>query len=241
MSLKVYAYKTDLDKVAFTIQDVTEERRNQEKIRHLSNHDSLTKLHNRRFLFEELDKYWRQSIREQKPISLIMIDIDDFKLYNDYYGHIEGDKALVKLANVFDASMARPLDIVGRYGGEEFMVVLPNTPLEGAYEVAENIRKRILELEMVHSEKSNMDSLSISLGVTTIIPNEETTIERAINEADIALFIAKEKGTTMAYSLFNLSERGRMIVAPATKVYAGMIVGINSRKNDLLHNCLLLC
>ena len=193
-TLKVYAYKTDVDKIAFTLQDVTEERRSQEKIRHMSYHDSLTKLHNRRFLFEELEKYWRQCIREQKSISVIMIDIDDFKLYNDSFGHIEGDKALVKLANVFEASMARPLDIVGRYGGEEFIVVLPNTPLEGAYEVAENIRKRIIDLEIVHSEKSKGKLLSISLGVTSLIPNKENTIEKAINEADSALFYAKENG-----------------------------------------------
>jgi diguanylate cyclase (GGDEF)-like protein len=145
-------------------------------------------------LFEELEKYWRQCIREQKSISVIMIDIDDFKLYNDSFGHIEGDKALVKLANVFEASMARPLDFVGRYGGEEFIVVLPNTPLEGAYEVAENIRKRIIDLEIVHSEKSKGKLLSISLGVTSLIPNKENTIEKAINEADSALFYAKENG-----------------------------------------------
>jgi diguanylate cyclase (GGDEF)-like protein/PAS domain S-box-containing protein len=194
MALKVYAYKTATENLAITLQDVTEEKKNQEKIRHMSNHDYLTRLHNRRFLFEELNKYWRQCTRESKPISIIMIDIDDFKLYNDSYGHVEGDKALIKIANILDESMARPLDIVGRYGGEEFIVALPYTPLEGAHEVAENIRKKIIELELVHSKKSNSELLTISLGITSLIPNKETTIEKAINEADIALFYAKEKG-----------------------------------------------
>lgn len=192
--LKVYAYKIDEERLAITMQDVTKERRNQEKIKYLSNHDSLTRLYNRRFLFEELEKYWKQSIREHRPISFIMIDIDDFKLYNDSFGHVEGDKVLTRLADVFIETMARPLDIVGRFGGEEFIVVLPNTPLEGAYIVSESIRKKIIGLNIVHSEKSKRELLSISLGVNSLIPNKDDTIEKAIKGADIALFYAKENG-----------------------------------------------
>ena len=175
-------------------EDVTEIREKEDELIKMSYKDSLTGLYNRRYLFENIDKLWRQSIRKGKVISFIMIDIDDFKLYNDSYGHIEGDHVLMKVATEFESSMTRPFDIVGRYGGEEFMVVLPNTTLEGAYKVAEKIRNKVINLCIVHSEECNSEFLSISLGVTALIPDKDSKIEETINKADIALFKAKEKG-----------------------------------------------
>lgn len=175
-------------------EDVTEIRQKESELVYMSYHDSLTGIYNRRSLFLNIEKLWKQSIRESKTISFIMIDIDNFKLYNDFFGHIEGDHVIVKVATQIKETLKRPLDIVGRYGGEEFLVVLPDTSIEGAYKVAEDLRERISSLKIIHSDRSGYEFLSISLGVTSVIPKQDMKIEETINQADIALFLAKNNG-----------------------------------------------
>ena len=168
-----------------------------EKLEHLltiSNTDSLTGIPNRYCWEKVLERDWKKSIRESQPISLIMIDIDFFKLFNDTYGHPEGDICLKKVAQVIQKTLKRPTDLVARYGGEEFVVVLPNTDKSGAMFVAESIRTEVNGLKIIH-EASKVDKyITISLGLATTIPSINSHPDELITQADKALYLAKEEG-----------------------------------------------
>lgn len=164
------------------------------KAKYMANHDSNTGIHNRRHLFKTIHTLWNECLRNKKPLSLIMLDVDDFKLYNDTFGHVQGDYVLKKIANELANFTRRPLDGFGRYGGEEFMVILPNTDVSGAYQVAEELRKRIIDLNILHSEQSNNEIVTISLGISSLVPTESLHVESHIHNADIAMFTAKSKG-----------------------------------------------
>jgi len=160
----------------------------------MANTDSLTGISNRRSLFESVDKSWRVCLRDKSEISFIMIDIDDFKMFNDSFGHIEGDRTLIDVSSTIKKTLTRPYDEVGRYGGEEFMVVLPKTNHAGALQVAEKVRKNILDLKIPHSMESPHEFVTISLGVSTFIPIMKKNYEEIIDVADEALFVSKESG-----------------------------------------------
>ena len=133
-------------------------------------------------------------MRNESPISLIMVDIDFFKGYNDYYGHQKGDRCLKSIANTITGRLRRPGDLAARYGGEEFVIVLPGTDLEGAVCVSESIRSRIEELGIPHPKSRVSDSLTISLGVASAIPRRGTSPNGLVAVADKALYQAKRKG-----------------------------------------------
>jgi diguanylate cyclase (GGDEF)-like protein len=164
-----------------------------EKLQQLSVLDSLTGIANRRGFDEILMREWRLSARNRQPISLIMIDVDHFKTFNDHYGHQTGDDCLRQLAAEIVKGLARPSDVAARYGGEEFVVVLPNTPTAGALAVAKELRARVEALAIQHIE-SPTGLVTISLGVASSEPGERLSATDLLKAADNALYCAKRAG-----------------------------------------------
>lgn len=165
-----------------------------EQLRQLSVIDGLTGLLNRRRFDEILAEEWQRSTREKKSLSLLMIDIDHFKEYNDTYGHLMGDSALRKVAKALSASTKRDIDRLARYGGEEFVAVLPDTDLEGAIHVAEQMQLTISKLKTEHIGSSTSNSLTISIGAASTVPSPHHSQMALIQSADSALYEAKENG-----------------------------------------------
>ncbi|MCP4597124.1 diguanylate cyclase [Neptuniibacter sp.] len=163
------------------------------KLKRLTHLDPLTKVQNRRSLQHVLLKEWRSAKRNRAALSVLMIDIDCFKSYNDSLRHLKGDTCLQKVAKVITHTVTRPRDVVSRYGGEEFLVVLPETNLEGANCIAENIHQAILDKGISHpnSEISNM--VTVSIGVSCITDRTQSP-EHLCDEADQALYQAKRDG-----------------------------------------------
>lgn len=166
----------------------------------LSALDGLTGIPNRRRFDEVLKAEWQRAIRHATSISLIMIDIDFFKLYNDTYGHQGGDDCLIQVAQALEESAQRETDMVARYGGEEFAVILPETGLKGAFEVAETMRLNIQNKKIPHESSKVSDYVSISVGVATWVPERDSQPEEIITMADKALYQAKESGRNRVMS-----------------------------------------
>ena len=162
------------------------------KLERISMVDGLTSIENRRAFDIAYNKTWKLCLRERMPLTLIMIDIDYFKIFNDTYGHLIGDEALIKIAKVIKNVIKRPGDLAARYGGEEFVVMLMNTTIEGGKVVADEIRKRIEELGIENREIKNV--ITVSLGVASVIPNYKIEPKELIDYADRALYRAKECG-----------------------------------------------
>ncbi len=156
--------------------------------------DGLTEIPNRRRFDETLDLEWKRAIRNNNLLSLVLMDIDHFKLYNDNYGHAAGDVCLKKVARSIEKVPQRPADLVARYGGEEFVAVLPETDGEGATQIAEQMREAVFSLGVTHEFSSASDVVTISLGVATIYPVVEIDQKYLIEQADKGLYDAKEEG-----------------------------------------------
>ena len=165
-----------------------------EKLRQLSSLDGLTDLPNRRFFDETLVREWQRGRRRRKPLTLIIADIDHFKAYNDAYGHVIGDDCLKKVAAGLDKSILRDVDTIARYGGEEFAAILPETDQEGGILIAKRMLKTIQDLNIPHEHSKTADRVTISLGLSTIIPNRKTNATKLIQSADRALYLAKASG-----------------------------------------------
>ena len=157
--------------------------------------DALTGVPNRLSFSESILKEYRLSQRHNQPLSIVMCDVDNFKKYNDTYGHHDGDLCLKRVAQTLQTSLARPGDFCARYGGEEFVIILPRTSPSGAMHVAERIRSNIEKMELPHELSLPAQVVTLSLGVTTF---EKTTSqfshEELIKQADLALYKAKEQG-----------------------------------------------
>lgn len=166
----------------------------------LSSLDGLTGISNRRRFDEVLKAEWQRAIRHCTSISLILLDIDFFKLFNDAYGHQRGDDCLKQVARVLEESIQRETDVVARYGGEEFAVILPETGTKGAYEVAERIRFNLEQQNICHECSTISDHVTISAGVATSIPEKGTQPDELIFLADQSLYRAKEKGRNRVIS-----------------------------------------
>lgn len=180
-----------------------------EALERLAKLDGLTQLANRRTFDVHLNETWKRLCREQKPLSLIMCDIDSFKLYNDRYGHLMGDRTLKAVAQVIQRAAKRPADLAARYGGEEFAIILPDTDQKGAIRVAEELRKAVLHLRILHNESVTHPFVTVSLGVASIIPCGELTIrssEELIKNADRAMYQAKHNGRNQ----FQVSDRNHI-------------------------------
>jgi diguanylate cyclase (GGDEF)-like protein len=164
------------------------------KLEQLSILDGLTGIHNHRCFQELLEKEWRRAQRSGQPLSLIMVDIDFFKNFNDSYGHPAGDTCLTKVALTIKQCVNRPGDLVARYGGEEFVAVLPEVGIEGAALMAERMRKAVEALNFPHRESPIGAHVTISLGVASFVPTRESTHDTLIEAADKALYAAKAAG-----------------------------------------------
>jgi diguanylate cyclase (GGDEF)-like protein len=165
-----------------------------ERLEELSRVDGLTGIANRRHLDEELAREWRRMLRQEKHLSVIMCDIDHFKLYNDTYGHQQGDACLTQVAKAIKSSINRPADLVSRYGGEEFCIVLPETTQEGAAILAEIVRENVKYLKLEHSSSPVSKLVSLSLGVASMIPDRNSQPSVLLEAADRALYQAKGNG-----------------------------------------------
>jgi two-component system chemotaxis family response regulator WspR len=163
-------------------------------LQRLMNSDGLTGLSNRRHFDEYLELEWRRSTREQTQISLLMIDVDYFKAYNDAFGHLEGDEALRQVAKAIRANSSRPSDLPARYGGEEFALVLPNTSPGGARLLAEKLRQTIAGMNIPHIAPSQGSSLTVSIGLATVVPQVGSHSRQLIQTADQGLYAAKHNG-----------------------------------------------
>ncbi|MGK7933323.1 MAG: diguanylate cyclase [Microcystaceae cyanobacterium] len=160
----------------------------------LANLDGLTEVANRRRFDETLKKEWQRCYREKQFISLIICDVDEFKRYNDYYEHLQGDDCLIQVAKAIDEGSKRATDLVARYGGEEFAIILPNTNENGAVKVAKNIQTQIHQLQIPHANSTVSPHVTVSMGVASLIPQIGLTPTQLIQLADAALFNAKKQG-----------------------------------------------
>lgn len=156
--------------------------------------DALTGIPNRRSFSDHILTEFDRSRRDEYPLSVIMGDIDNFKSYNDTYGHKAGDECLRRVANAIEKTLERPGDFCARYGGEEFVIILPNTRLKGAMFVAEKIRRNIHNMKIAHKKSLPLGVVSISLGVATVEGNTPISHEELLKQSDEALYLAKEKG-----------------------------------------------
>ncbi|MEC4805633.1 MAG: diguanylate cyclase [Jaaginema sp. PMC 1079.18] len=189
------------DGFAMTFRDVTEYKQmvlslsqaNQE-LQRLSTMDGLTQVANRRYFDMCIAQAWQDSQEKQKPLGLILLDVDYFKRYNDTYGHQLGDRCLQIVARTIEQRLKRPGEIVARYGGEEFAILLPNGDTYWALQIAELIRADIQALEIQHEPSEIDEHLTISLGIANAIPSAEETMEMMITRADRALYEAKRQG-----------------------------------------------
>ena len=169
-----------------------------DELSRLANLDGLTKILNRRSFDNALAKEWRRHVREQQSLALIFMDIDYFKRFNDHYGHQCGDDCLIQVAQTIAVTLKRSTDLACRYGGEEFVVILPNTDSAGAFTIAERIRTTVLRKE-IHHEKSEVNPyVTLSLGVIGIVPGLDMNPEQLVAMADEALYSAKHQGRNRA-------------------------------------------
>ena len=160
----------------------------------LSNQDGLTGLSNRRYFDEYIDTQWKLAIRDQSPVSLLMIDVDNFKQYNDTYGHLAGDEVLKRVAMVMRQHFLRPTDLSSRFGGEEFAVILPATPFAALQLLGENMRKGVENLCIPHKKSPVSEYITVSVGASSIIPQSTDSFLSLIDLTDEAMYEAKELG-----------------------------------------------
>lgn len=175
-----------------------------QKLEVYSQTDGLLGIANRKHFDARLKEEWNRAIREQHPVGLLMIDVDFFKLYNDYYGHPTGDACLQSVAHAISVKMVRALDLLARYGGEEFVVVLPNTSSQGAYKVALGICRAVSDLRIPHAASSVADHITVSIGAASLLPGRQSTADQAVTAADQALYNAKQHGRNRVSLAFEL-------------------------------------
>jgi diguanylate cyclase (GGDEF)-like protein len=165
-----------------------------EELQRLAALDSLTQIANRRRFDNQLNLEWRRALRDNRSLAVIMCDIDYFKNYNDTYGHVKGDDALYAVAQAISASLKRPMDLVARYGGEEFAVLLPNTDIEGAVQLAGELKRSIGILRIEHAASPDHGIITLSFGAAAVTPDGNMQPKELIEAADRALYQAKARG-----------------------------------------------
>jgi len=156
--------------------------------------DGLTGIANRRYFDDTFEREWRRALRSGDTLSLVFIDIDFFKRYNDYYGHLAGDDCLRQVGSILKHSLKRAGDLVARYGGEEFVIVLPSTSLIDAAHIGEKVRSSIESIKVVHQRSEVSEYVTVSVGIATVIPEKNMIPVSLLEQADKALYQAKKKG-----------------------------------------------
>ena len=169
-------------------------KRKTDLLERLASLDGLTEIPNRRFFDITLDKELRRANRNKTSISLLMMDLDFFKQYNDHYGHAAGDTCLQKVAKTINQAQRRASDFAARYGGEEFVMILPETQAKGAWHIAEIIRLAVSELKIPHAASNVAEHVTLSLGVTSVLPDQKVAPMDLIKAADASLYQAKHQG-----------------------------------------------
>jgi diguanylate cyclase (GGDEF)-like protein len=164
-----------------------------EKLERLSHLDELTGMPNRRFFNDSCDREWRRAIREQKHLAFMMVDIDSFKEINDNYGHRVGDRCIAAVAQALNKALLRPTDIAARYGGDEFIVILPDTDMDGVQTIAKRMQRNISDLN-IENAYSPFGKLTVSIGAAAQIPGQNSKWENLEVAADKALYKAKLNG-----------------------------------------------
>lgn len=190
----IYDESGRLVAVVETLRDMTVQKEAQTELQRLATRDGLTGVANRRCFDDTLHAEWLRGTRDVKPLSLVMIDIDHFKHYNDAFGHQGGDACLKAVARAMTDCCLRSADAIARYGGEEFAAILPSTTESGALMVAERIRSAILALDLPHPDNGGLGRVSASLGVATVVPDRTLELKALIEAADAALYAAKRGG-----------------------------------------------
>jgi diguanylate cyclase (GGDEF)-like protein len=189
------------DGFAIAVRDITERKKMElelqtvnRELRSLAHLDSLTCIANRRCFDDFLPQAWIRMGRMSKPLSLLMLDVDFFKNYNDVYGHQQGDCCLKQIAQVIQKIVARPTDLVARYGGEEFAIILPETSQAGAVRVADTIRRAVIALEIAHKASEVSTLVTVSIGISSLIPILDFSHDYLVHQSDQALYLAKQQG-----------------------------------------------
>lgn len=175
-------------------------KRKTDLLERMASIDGLTEIPNRHNFDLTLEKELRRRIRNNALLSLILLDVDFFKKYNDHYGHAEGDNCLRRVAKALAGCVRRVSDFVARYGGEEFVIILPETDRTGAIEIAEEVRLAVIGLNITHATSDIADHVSVSLGVATVSGDQPVSPVDVIKEADAALYKAKASGRNRVVS-----------------------------------------
>ncbi|WP_455209058.1 diguanylate cyclase [Kaarinaea lacus] len=192
---KAYLTQLERDEAFRKLGELQKElQRSNAELQKLTCMDGLTCIANRRRFDDFIRKECLRSARDETTISLILIDIDYFKLYNDNYGHLKGDECLQQVASTLQKAVQRPADLVARYGGEEFAVVLPSTDAVGAIKIADSLRHAVEALELPHAYSPLTNIITISMGIACKVANEKTSPADLIEMADEALYEAKNAG-----------------------------------------------
>jgi diguanylate cyclase (GGDEF)-like protein len=165
-----------------------------DQLEHFANQDSLTDIANRRCFEMMLDAEWRRAMRERQPLSLVMVDVDRFKHFNDLYGHREGDHCLRRVAKAMAQALTRPGDLLARYGGEEFAAILPRTDQPGARCIGERLRDAVRDLHIPQQRPDGIRQVTISVGCASVYPNPGLSCYSLLQHADEQLYLAKHAG-----------------------------------------------
>jgi diguanylate cyclase (GGDEF)-like protein/PAS domain S-box-containing protein len=205
--------------VVETLRDMTVQKEAQLALQQLAHRDYLTGVANRRCFDDTLQTEWLRGIRDIKPVSLILIDVDHFKHYNDHFGHQGGDVCLKALAAAMVAACLRPIDLIARYGGEEFAAILPGTTVRGALTVAARIARSIEALNLPHPGNDDVGRVSVSLGVATMVPDRSGEIRDLVEAADRALYSAKRAGRNCVVHAYKLEAGQRPEKAAQTALF----------------------
>ena len=180
--------------VVETLRDMTDQKRAEAALKTLAASDGLTGLANRRSFDQTLAMEWSRAERTKKPLSLVLVDVDHFKLYNDLHGHQRGDECLRAVASIIGETALRPADLSARYGGEEFAIVMPETEQKAAVKVAERLRGMLAKLQLNHGAAGAGPLVTFSIGIATRIPDETVQADWLLTKADEALYAAKHAG-----------------------------------------------
>ncbi|WP_041430820.1 diguanylate cyclase domain-containing protein [Synechococcus sp. PCC 6312] len=191
------------DGFAVTLRDITHRKQTEvalqdanQKLEQLANLDGLTQVANRRCFDQRLQLEWHRSQREEEPLAVIMLDIDSFKAYNDFYDHLAGDECLIGITQALERILKRPTDLLARFGGEEFIILLPNTNEIGAIKLSQEIQTLVDSLAIPHHQTivQGKATITVSLGIASFIPDPDYLPETLVALADQALYQAKEQG-----------------------------------------------